>query len=232
MIKRNIIFGDIHGCCKSLTALLEKIKPEVGKDRLIFLGDLFDRGPDSLDVYITVQKLADHFGDDFVLLMGNHEDYLLQPKLTKQQRTVWERVGRQATVMSFRNAGMQMEDTIPWLQEHVLLFWRNDRFQCVHAGALIEPLEANDHFTLIHDHGIVMENRYSGKLTVTGHIALPSVTWFSGDEKTNEMFEEEKTYVLPEKGIICIDTGSGKGGKLTAMIIEGNGFYLLSTRMD
>lgn len=229
MINRDIIFGDIHGCSKNLEQLLTLINPAAGRDRLIFLGDLFDRGPDSYRVYCLIQRLAETFGDHLVLLRGNHEDYLLQPQLTRQQRTVWERVGRQETVRSFKMAGSRMEDTIPWLSDHVRLFWRTDQFQCVHAGALIEPLEANDLYTLIHDHRIALENRYFGKLTVTGHIALKKAMWFAGDGETTEEVTEEAVHKLPEKGILCIDTGCGKGGKLTAMIIEEEKYHLLSS---
>ena len=110
---RTIIISDVHGCCGALLSLLEKVKPESGSDRLVFLGDLFDCGADSRGVFLTVRQLAERFGDDFILLLGNHEDYLLSPKLTFFQRLVWERVGRQATVTSFQKAGEKMEDTIP-----------------------------------------------------------------------------------------------------------------------
>ena len=102
---RTIIIGDIHGCNDSLQSLLANVSPIPGKDRLVLLGDLFDRGPDSLQVFQTIQKLAEEFGNDFVLLRGNHEDYLLQPKLTLWQRMIWEKVGRSATVRSFMQAG-------------------------------------------------------------------------------------------------------------------------------
>ena len=129
---RTIIIGDIHGCNGALCALLEQVHPVPGKDRLIFLGDLFDRGPDSREVFQTVQRLAVDFGDQFILLRGNHEDYLLQPRLTFRQRMILENVGRQATVKSFQQAGERMEDIIPWLQEHVQLFRRTEELQCVH----------------------------------------------------------------------------------------------------
>ena len=73
---RNIIIGDIHGCSQAFHALLKKVKL-VGDDRLILLGDLFDRGPDSFEVFRTVRQLAGTMEEDFVLLRGNHEDYLL-----------------------------------------------------------------------------------------------------------------------------------------------------------
>ncbi len=207
---------------------MERVKPETNCDRLVFLGDLFDRGPDSLQVFLTVKQLAQEFAGNFVLLRGNHEDYLLQPQLTLRQRMVWEKVGRSATVHSFMKNGQKMEDAIPWLLQHCCLFWKTDRFQCVHAGVLVDPVEANDLQTLIHDHESVLKNRYNGILTVTGHVALRKATWFAGDGETVTELEDNKEYPLPDIGVICIDTGCGKGGRLTAMVVEGQHYTLMS----
>ena len=225
---RTIIIGDIHGCSSALDVLLAHINPVPGKDHLVFLGDLFDRGPDSFGVFIRIIRLAESFGEDFILLMGNHEDYLLKPQLTKMQRMIWERVGRQTTESSFKKAGAYMEDAIPWLKNHVRLYWKGDVVQCVHAGLMIDPPEVNDLETMVHSHEIVPINRYNGPLTITGHIALDKATWFAGDEETTKEYEDGVSYDLPATGVICIDTGCGKGGRLTAMIIEGNQFVLHS----
>lgn len=225
---RTVIIGDIHGCSGTLQKLLALVKPEIGKDRLAFLGDLFDRGPESREVLLTVMQLAESFGQNFILLRGNHEDYLLNPHLTIWQKKIWERVGRQATVDSFKRAGEKMEDAIPWVREHAQLFWKTELFQCAHAGVLVEPLEANDLRTLVHDHDVVIQNRYTGKLTITGHIALEQATWFAGDGETSNELADNVVYDLPENGVICIDTGCGKGGRLTAMAIEEKQFLLYS----
>ena len=225
---RTIVIGDIHGCSYALDTLLAKIKPDTGTDRLIFLGDLFDRGPDSFGVLQRVKKLADNFGERFFLLLGNHEDYLLQPHLTHRQQMIWEMVGRQATVNSFEKAGVRMGDAIPWFREHVRLYWKTDVFQCVHAGLMLDPPEANDLDTLVYNHETVLMNRYRGRLTITGHIALEHASWFAGDEETVKELEDETVMDLPETGVICIDTGCGKGGRLTAMIINGRRFLLKS----
>lgn len=224
---RNIIIGDIHGCSQAFHALLKKVKL-VGDDRLILLGDLFDRGPDSFEVFRMVRQLAGTMEEDFVLLRGNHEDYLLNPKLTLMQRFVWERVGRGTTVASFKAHGDRMENTIPWLDQRCQMYYQGDGFQCVHAGLLVDPIEANDPQTMIHDHNVVKKNRYAGPLTVTGHIALQEPTYFAGDEKTTETLAYGETLPLPETGVICIDTGCGKGGRLTAMIIKDREYHLES----
>lgn len=225
---RTIIIGDIHGCSKTLTALLDRIHPSAAQDRIVFLGDLFDRGPDSRGVFLTVQKLADSFAGSFFLLRGNHEDYLMQPQLSLHQQLIWEKVGRRATVRSFEETGECMEDTIPWLREHLILFYRDETIQCVHAGLLVEPIEANDQYTLLHDHEMVFHNRYAGRITVTGHVGLEQPTWFAGDGKTAIALRDNTATRLPDKGVICIDTGCGKGGRLTAMIAEKDQYVLIS----
>lgn len=225
---RTIVIGDIHGCYQALKALLIKVRPDPDRDRLILLGDLFDRGPESWETLQRVKDLAAAFGERFVLLLGNHEDYLLQEKLTLGQRILWDRVGRKATVKSFKVHGERMEDAAPWLREQCRLWWRGEGIQCVHAGILIDPPELNDRETLIHDHGIVLRNQYAGPLTICGHIGLRDCTWFAGDGETTEMLTDGEEQPLPEEGVICIDTGCGKGGRLTAMIV-GDGVYRLES---
>ena len=223
---REIIIGDIHGCCGAYLALLDRLSPDPARDRLILLGDLFDRGPDSWEVFQAVKKQEKAFLERFILLRGNHEDYLLQPRLSMAQRLMWDRVGRKTTVRSFRLHGDGTESAIPWLSAHCRMYWKGNGFQCAHAGVKADPIEVNDAETLLHDHQWVMGNQYAGPLTVTGHIALEQAAYFPGGGESIAPLSEEAALPLPEKGVICIDTGCGKGGRLTAMVIE-NGCYQL-----
>lgn len=224
---KTMIIGDIHGCNQMLLALLDRIGPGT-EDRLILLGDLFDRGPESWEVFQTVMQLDESYSDRLILLRGNHEDYLLTENLPFAQQMVWNRVGRRATVRSFRQHGAQVEEARPFLQRKCQLFWRDESIQAVHAGIKDDPLEDNDTYTLIHDHEVVLRNQYSGPLTVVGHIALDFPTWFAGNEETREPLPPGEWLPLPRQGVICIDTGCGKGGKLTAMILEENRYRLES----
>ena len=88
-----------------------------------------------------------------------------------------------------------------------------------------EPIEENDLRTLIHDHGIVRKNEYQGILTIVGHIALKTPTWFGGNGQ-EAILRYGIRYELPKTGVICIDTGCGKGGDLTGMVIEDQTFTL------
>jgi Calcineurin-like phosphoesterase len=66
--------GDIHGRLDKLDALLEKLPLQSG-DRLVFLGDYVDRGPDSAAVVERLIDLADVH--PCVFLLGNHESMFL-----------------------------------------------------------------------------------------------------------------------------------------------------------
>ena len=70
------VVGDIHGCLEELACLLENL-PLESSDRLVFLGDYVDRGPDSKGVVsylIEWQRKGEH---ELIFLKGNHEDMLL-----------------------------------------------------------------------------------------------------------------------------------------------------------
>ena len=51
------VIGDIHGCLAPLKRLLEHLEPDLYQDRLLFVGDYIDRGPDSRRVVDYILKL-------------------------------------------------------------------------------------------------------------------------------------------------------------------------------
>jgi serine/threonine protein phosphatase 1 len=66
--------GDIHGDLRKLDELLEKLRLAQG-DRLVFLGDYIDRGPEAAGVVSRLIELSRHHACTF--LMGNHESMFL-----------------------------------------------------------------------------------------------------------------------------------------------------------
>lgn len=65
--------GDLQGCHEPLQRLLQRIDFSPSRDTLYLLGDLVNRGPDSLAVLRTVMPL----GDSVQSLLGNHDLHLL-----------------------------------------------------------------------------------------------------------------------------------------------------------
>ncbi len=69
---------DIHGHLSKLDDVLARVDAYAGTEaRIVFLGDLVDRGPDSFGV---VQRLIDGIaaGRDWIVLRGNHDQMFLK----------------------------------------------------------------------------------------------------------------------------------------------------------
>ena len=67
---QTIIVGDVHGCLVELDALLRKVRYTHG-DRLILVGDLVAKGPDSAGVVARARELG------ALGVRGNHDERVL-----------------------------------------------------------------------------------------------------------------------------------------------------------
>jgi len=212
------IIGDIHGCYDELILLLEKLgyQKEGGLYRhpegrlLVFLGDLCDRGPKSLDVITLVKRLVDH--GLALHCPGNHDDKLMR---WCQGRNVQVRHGLETTVAEIERQP-DKEKVKQWISDYVKnlpLYFVLDHGQLVvvHAGIRHDQI-GRAHKRLretclygfptgrLDNQGLPerdpVTKHYHGKaLLVHGHTPIHEVQW--------------------EKNVINIDTGCVFGGKLT-----------------
>jgi len=74
-----IAVGDVHGNYAALEDLLARVVPDLTPDdTLVFLGDLIDRGSRSREVIERVAQLRAESAFEVVVLMGNHEEWMLK----------------------------------------------------------------------------------------------------------------------------------------------------------
>lgn len=84
-----VIIGDVHGCYKTLLALIAKLPDK--NEQICFVGDLIDRGPSSREV---VQYVIDN---GHLCVLGNHEDMMINDDMFGN----WMYNGGRATLKSY-----------------------------------------------------------------------------------------------------------------------------------
>lgn len=74
------LVGDVQGCARELERLLREIRFDPGRDELCCVGDLVNRGPDSLE---TMRLWRDVGGSS---VLGNHDIYALLARSGRKRR--------------------------------------------------------------------------------------------------------------------------------------------------
>jgi bis(5'-nucleosyl)-tetraphosphatase (symmetrical) len=116
--------GDVQGCYAELRQLLDQVRFDPAQDKLWLVGDLVNRGPDSLAVLRFVKSL----GDSAITVLGNHDLHLLAVAEGVAEQ------GRTDTLDSILVAP-DREELLDWLRHRPLLHAENC-YVLVHAGLL------------------------------------------------------------------------------------------------
>ena len=75
---KTYVIGDLQGCAHEAGLLLDQIHTAAGSDvRILFVGDLINRGPDSLGALRRMKALSEASGGRVETLLGNHDLHLL-----------------------------------------------------------------------------------------------------------------------------------------------------------
>ena len=230
--RRAYAVGDIHGRLDLLDSLLADIERDIGsrpaaESYLVFLGDLIDRGPQSREVVERLQTLATPSFRP-VFLIGNHEEVLL--RLLGGERGLlrsWLNFGgaecaesygvdpRQLKHLPEPEALKLLQDAVPaehadFLRSFIDTFRFGD-YLFVHAG--IRPgvdLAGQSQRDLRWIRAAFLDDPTDhGFMVVHGHTISEQV-----DERANR---------------IGIDTGAYATGILTAIAVENDQRWYLST---
>jgi bis(5'-nucleosyl)-tetraphosphatase (symmetrical) len=120
--------GDVQGCGQALQHLLDEIGFSPSRDTLYLLGDLVNRGPDSLGVLRRLQAL----GDAAQCILGNHDLHLLATACGARKPS--RRDTMQAVLAAPDHPAL-----LDWLRAQPLarhLAYRGKGYLLVHAGVL------------------------------------------------------------------------------------------------
>ncbi|MCS6885339.1 MAG: metallophosphoesterase family protein [Acidobacteriota bacterium] len=174
---KTYVIGDVHGRLRQLKALIASLDYDPNHDRLIFLGDLIDRGEDSPGVVAYVLELRIE-SPHLVCLRGNHEQMLLD--LIEHGDLLWlvpENGGavtvaqygckytEETSTLSIQIPGSHLEffyEMLPYFEDELAYY--------VHAGLTPgkHPSECDEE-TLRWKRDPIFFKNYTGKLCFFGH---------------------------------------------------------------
>lgn len=227
--------GDVHGRYDLFVGMLRLIEDDLASRpvdifKILFLGDLIDRGPRSADVIALAETLAQSTSH-LQFLKGNHEELFLRAYAGDEQAaSFFYTVGGRETLMSYGLESAQGDATpgeqlVMWMKRHIpeahirfmsrfedMIQWGD--FIFVHAG--IRPgiplhRQAVADLRWIRAEFLRCKTAHPG-VVVHGHSITDEV-----DEQANR---------------IGVDTGAYFSGRLSAIAIEGQERWFLTATDD
>lgn len=207
-MKSYLCIGDIHGCLEQLNELIASVHAALAppdSDRIgdhvqwIFLGDYIDRGPDPAGV---IERLRRH-GEQYpatIYLLGNHEAMLFD---------VIESVRPERAAAFLKAKGISRAN-YDWLRDNVRFSYQTGEYLFSHAGLnpnrRISEQTNDDFLWSYHLEDFLHLTSWN---IVHGHITVPEVT-ITGNN-------------------INVDSGCGKGGLLSAILLPERRIFQSTT---
>jgi serine/threonine protein phosphatase 1 len=207
---RTLAIGDIHGCLTALDTLLGVVQP-TPEDRLIFLGDYIDRGPDSKGVLERLIELRK--SRQVVCIRGNHEIMLMAAECGANDLRFWLGFGGLEALESYgEGASLRSIPYDHWqfVKQTCVDWHETDTHMFVHANLHPDlPLDRQPTDWL---HWQALNKKWhrphsSGKTMVCGHT------------------EQRGGVPLRLMGAVCIDTWAYGDGWLTCLDVETGEYW-------
>lgn len=211
------IIGDVHGCSDAMRQLSDALgyndcfyHPE-GR-RLVFLGDLIDRGPDSLGVLNLVLRLVSR--GRALLTLGNHDDALLRWLGGEHFDTSKGGLARTIAQIEARPEKKTLKKAIATLYQRAPLYLVLDGGALIvaHAGIEEEMIGKSDPET----RRFVLNGEAVGKSPEGKTLRRDWAREYSGAAFIAYGHTPQENAVLRSNSV-NLDTGAYRGGKLTGL---------------
>jgi bis(5'-nucleosyl)-tetraphosphatase (symmetrical) len=124
---KTYVIGDLQGCAHEAGLLLDHIRQHAqGDARILFVGDLINRGPESLRALRGMKALSESSGGKVDALLGNHDLHLLAVAVGAQSAS-------RSDTLDEILAAPDRDELIEWLRHRPLAMFV-DAHLLVHAG--------------------------------------------------------------------------------------------------
>lgn len=206
------VISDIHGRYEEFQDLLVYSGFILGKDMLINLGDMVNRGPDSY-------KVVEWFGremkiyDNIICLYGNHEDILLGRYYGNVQDDIFyhKKIGGKATEKSYaKDYGGNKEYPIEHINfiKSLPTYYVKDKYIFFHGGLdITKPLNQQKFENLLWDKDkfYTQDTSMFENTFIFGHTPT---------EYINQYYGTKGSEIWKQGNKICVDCTYSKSRKL------------------
>lgn len=210
--KRTLIIGDVHGCYDELELLIQKMDFDPIDDDLIFVGDVINRGPKSLDV---LKFIASH---KCRVIKGNHEIAFIR----YAKSGIIKKDSSFNTILN--EMGDEKEKWLEWIDSWPL-FIEEENFIVVHGGLCpgFHPKNTSaDILTRI--------RTWDGKGENLNNLSNPPWDHFYHGEKLIVFGHWSQRGLVVKENIIGLDSGCVWGGSLTGVELPQRKIYQVKAK--
>ncbi|RJX39976.1 serine/threonine protein phosphatase [Paenibacillus pinisoli] len=165
-----LVVGDVHGCVHTFSKLLDE-HWDSGKQILVQLGDLLDRGQFSPETLLYAIELQQKYPDRACFLKGNHEFEAIVH--VEEGNDNWLRQCGEETLKQFEKKSLELASYMSWMKS-LPLFYETDHVFISHAGisqSADHPFEESHPESVLWTRGRL---KHIGKLQIIGHTPCQS----------------------------------------------------------
>ncbi|MDY7230191.1 metallophosphoesterase [Hyalangium rubrum] len=211
---RTLFIGDVHGCADELDALLKECGWQPG-ERVVLVGDLVAKGPDSAGVVQRARELG------LKAVRGNHDEHVLRWYQGQQKPGKKLKPEHQHVLDTLRRADWDYLDALP-----LYLRLPDVNALAVHGGFLPGvSLRRQRQEHLLNLRSIASDGtpskRVDGGAPWASHWRGPELVLF-GHDAVRGLQRHPHAFGL--------DTGCVYGGRLTAYVLPEGRFYSVPAR--
>ncbi|MEZ5955740.1 MAG: metallophosphoesterase family protein [Hyphomonadaceae bacterium] len=217
--------GDVHGELAKLDDLLRFVREDAKRrktaHRVVFLGDMIDRGPDSRGVVVLVKALCE--SGEALAVKGNHEELMIHA-VDKQESIgiyFWAENGGDETILSYARANGFKDDFRDAIDKDHVSWLRG-----------LPTMIRDEARGLVFVHGGIDPKTFPNcsdelRMWTRSRAFFRSELWPEREETENILVVHGHTPPADlepelERRRINVDTGACFGGTLTAVVLAPN----------
>lgn len=235
---RIAVFGDVHGCIDEFSTLFDILEEE-GFDKIVSLGDLVDRGPDSAGCVLFWGEISENYPS--VMILGNHDDKCIRfashtKRFLSEGRKIrmnvskvkpWQKkVTEDGQEISWLPESEEGRKILSILRDSVLIHQIGD-YTFVHGGLppRLKTIPSNSKYQKEFMYCRYISKEKDTPVSFDDVDRIPNYFWA---DKYDGRFgtvcfghqPHEKNKVFSREHSVALDTGCVFGGHLSAVIIN------------